>query len=49
MKNKLNKKTAKIAGFLYLIFILDLFGKIGFGDAETIINYIVTNGFWRCI
>ena len=51
MENQWNsKKIARIAGFLYLMFILasifaDLCGKIGFGDTETIINRILTNGF----
>jgi hypothetical protein len=45
-----NKKIAKFAGLLYLVFILssvfaDLFGHIGFGDTETIINTILSNEF----
>ncbi|MCL2116153.1 MAG: DUF4386 domain-containing protein, partial [Methanobrevibacter sp.] len=43
-------KNARIAGFMYLIFIIttifaDLFGNIGFGDAATIVNTIVSNSF----
>ena len=43
-------RIARIAGLLYLLFIMssvfsDLFGKIGFGDTETIISHILANGF----
>ena len=41
-----NKKTARIAGFFYLMFIVtsilaDLFASIGFGDAAAIVNKIM--------
>jgi len=44
------KKNARIAGLMYLIFIIssilaDLLGHIGFGDFTTIINVILTNNF----
>ena len=43
-----NKKTARMAGFLYLMFIAtsifaDLFGRFAFGDAATIVNNIVAH------
>jgi hypothetical protein len=45
-----NKNTARIAGLLYLLFIVasifaDSFGKIGFGNAETIINRMSSHEF----
>ena len=48
---KLNvKKIAGIAGLFYLLFIMasifsEIFGKIGFGDTEKIINHILTNEY----
>lgn len=43
-----NKKTARIAGFFYLMFILtmilaDRFASIGFGDAAVIVNNIIAH------
>lgn len=44
------RKNARIAGLMYLIFIIssilaDLLGNIGFGDIATIANTIVNNSF----
>jgi len=46
-----NKRTARVAGLLYLSFILasifaDFFGKIGFGGSQAIINRILSNEFF---
>lgn len=43
-----NKKTARIAGFFYLMFIVtsifaDVFGRFSFGDAATVVNNIMTH------
>jgi hypothetical protein len=52
MENQWNSRNiARIGGFLYLSFIMasifsELFGKIGFGDSQTIINRILSNEFF---
>ena len=48
MEKSNEKKIARIAGLLYLFFILfsifsEIFGKIGFGNTETIINRIISH------
>jgi len=44
-----NKKIARFAGLMYLVYIVasiiaDKFGHFAFSDASTAINYIITNG-----